>query len=89
MISLIKRLQAKFSLLLDALILEKNQGKGGAIYSGWDQADPEKYKWIAFVDADGAISPQETLNFLSQTQMYSFISTTVTHELRSITPEVD
>ena len=68
MISLIKRLQDKFSLLLDALILEKNQGKGGAIYSGWDQADPEKYKWIAFVDADGAISPQETLNFLSQTQ---------------------
>lgn len=68
MFSLVQRLQEKFNLLLDALILEQNQGKGGAIYSGWNEADPQMYKWIAFVDADGAISPEETLNFLSQTK---------------------
>ena len=68
MFSLVQRLQEKFNLLLDALILEQNQGKGGAIYSGWNEADPKMYKWIAFVDADGAISPEETLNFLSQTK---------------------
>lgn len=68
MVSLVQKLQEKFNLLLDALILEQNQGKGGAIYSGWNEADPQIYKWIAFVDADGAISPEETLNFLSQTQ---------------------
>jgi dolichyl-phosphate beta-glucosyltransferase len=68
MVSLVQRLQEKFNLLLGALILEQNQGKGGAIYSGWNEADPKIYKWIAFVDADGAISPEETLNFLSQTK---------------------
>lgn len=68
MVSLVQRLQGKFKVLLDALIIEHNQGKGGAIYSGWDQADTSKYKWVAFVDADGAISPKETLNFLSKTQ---------------------
>ncbi len=68
MVSLVQRLQEKFNLLLGTLILEQNQGKGGAIYSGWNEADPKIYKWIAFVDADGAISPEETLNFLSQTK---------------------
>ena len=46
-------------------IHQKNQGKGGAIYSGWDTAELDDFKWVAFVDADGAISSQETLRFLS------------------------
>jgi glycosyltransferase involved in cell wall biosynthesis len=67
MVSLVQKLQEKFNLLLDPVILKQNHGKGGAIYSGWDEADPQIYKWVSFVDADGAISPEETLNFLSQT----------------------
>ena len=36
----------------------KNQGKGGAIRSGWREAAPGA-AWLAFLDADGAISANE------------------------------
>ena len=63
--ALVSDLQNSYGFLLDPLLLQKNQGKGGAIYSGWDTAELDDFKWVAFVDADGAISSQETLRFLS------------------------
>ena len=36
----------------------QNQGKGGAIRSGWREASPDAV-WLAFLDADGAISATE------------------------------
>ena len=47
------------------LLVQNNQGKGGAIYSGWDTASLDEFRWVAFVDADGAITPEETLRFLN------------------------
>jgi glycosyltransferase involved in cell wall biosynthesis len=37
---------------------ERNGGKGSAIRAGWSQADP-KASWLAFLDADGAVSAEE------------------------------
>lgn len=39
---------------------ERNAGKGSAIRSGWNQASPEA-TWLAFLDADGAVSAEEFL----------------------------
>ncbi|MEM9446273.1 MAG: glycosyltransferase [Verrucomicrobiota bacterium] len=44
-------------LLLEPLYLKENLGKGGAIASGW--STDIKAKWLAFVDADGAVPPYE------------------------------
>ncbi len=63
--SLVARLQMHYDFLLDPLLVQKNQGKGGAIYSGWDTASLDEFRWVAFVDADGAITPEETLRFLN------------------------
>ncbi len=38
--------------------LPENQGKGGAVYAGWETATTEDL--VGFVDADGAVSPDET-----------------------------
>lgn len=35
-----------------------NEGKGAAIYSGWDAADPEA-EWLGFCDADGSVDAVE------------------------------
>ncbi|HEY1582156.1 MAG TPA: glycosyltransferase [Chthoniobacterales bacterium] len=48
--------------LLPALFLEKNLGKGGAIRAGWEHA--QDAKWVCFVDADGAILPNEIRRLL-------------------------
>ncbi len=45
-------------LFLPPLILPDNIGKGGAIYAGWATSDTAD--WLAFVDADGSCSAQET-----------------------------
>lgn len=37
---------------------ERNGGKGTAIRAGWSEADPEA-EWLAFLDADGAVSALE------------------------------
>jgi len=37
---------------------ERNGGKGSAIRSGWSHAAPE-VAWLAFLDADGAVSAEE------------------------------
>jgi glycosyltransferase involved in cell wall biosynthesis len=37
--------------------LERNVGKGGTVYAGWDLA--EESEWLGFVDADGAVPASE------------------------------
>jgi dolichyl-phosphate beta-glucosyltransferase len=37
---------------------ERNGGKGSAIRRGWREADPQA-AWLAFLDADGAVSAEE------------------------------
>jgi dolichyl-phosphate beta-glucosyltransferase len=56
-------LSRRFPLLLPPLCNPVNHGKGGAVYSGWNQA-PESTQWLAFVDADGAVSPEEVVRVL-------------------------
>jgi len=64
---LVSELQTQFPFLLNAVCLDQNTGKGGAIYSGWDAAGEGTFEWLAFVDADGAVSPKETIRVISET----------------------
>ena len=50
-------LQRQFPCILDPLILVKNQGKGGAVLQAWERG--LEFDYLAFVDADGAISADE------------------------------
>lgn len=45
------------------LLMPVNQGKGGAILTGWRRAGESD--WVAFVDADGSIPASEVLRVLS------------------------
>ena len=53
----------RFPLLLPPICNPVNSGKGGAVYSGWKTAGPE-FGWVSFVDADGAISPEEVVRLM-------------------------
>ncbi|MFP6873101.1 MAG: glycosyltransferase [Verrucomicrobiales bacterium] len=64
--ALLSRLQPQFACLENATYLTQNTGKGGAVYAGWDTAGNGNFQWLAFVDADGAVSPQETIRVLGQ-----------------------
>lgn len=66
----VEDLRRRFPLLLPPLCNAVNTGKGGAVYSGWKQAD-ESAQWLAFVDADGAISPEEVVRVLRTLQSTS------------------
>jgi len=51
------KLSQKDPVLLDPLFTERNTGKGGAVYRGWNHfMDAEL---VAFADADGAVSARE------------------------------
>jgi glycosyltransferase involved in cell wall biosynthesis len=63
----VERLKADHPCLDDPILLPENRGKGGAIYAGWDSAEEEDFGWLAFVDADGAVSSKETVRFLATT----------------------
>ncbi len=54
--------QAEYEFVKPPLILAQNQGKGGAVRSGWDTG--ADYNQLAFVDADGAVSASETIRVL-------------------------
>lgn len=56
-------LSRRFPFLKPAVCNPVNSGKGGAVYSAWRHAGPE-FAWLAFVDADGAISPEEVVRML-------------------------
>jgi glycosyltransferase involved in cell wall biosynthesis len=55
---LVERCRAEFPNVLPMVKLEKNRGKGGAVYRGWEGAVEE---WLAFVDADGAIASKDVV----------------------------
>ena len=59
---LVEDLRNDFSMLNAPLLLEVNQGKGGAIRAGWDLA--AGFDQLAFVDADGAIPASEVVRVL-------------------------
>ena len=61
--AIIDSLRPNHPLLQPLLELPNNIGKGGAVYAGWSQANPDT-QWLAFVDADGSISPQEVTRLL-------------------------
>ncbi|MDO9262826.1 MAG: glycosyltransferase [Desulfosalsimonadaceae bacterium] len=48
--------------ILAPVTLGKNQGKGAAVLAGWRQSSTEDF--LAFVDADGAVSASELLRAL-------------------------
>lgn len=52
-----------FPFLLPPLLLPKNQGKGSAITKAWKQHRNEAH--LAFVDADGSITPSEIIYLLT------------------------
>lgn len=47
---------------LEFLALPENQGKGGAVYAGWD-ASPD-CEWLGFIDADGATPAAEAARMI-------------------------
>ena len=40
------------------IALPVNSGKGAAVYSGWDAADPDA-QWLGFCDADGSVAAED------------------------------
>lgn len=55
--------RAKSPLLLEPLFLQQNLGKGGAIYTAWN--DEKTADWLAFVDADGSCSASEVARLIT------------------------
>ena len=58
----IECLRPLHSFLQPMLVLEKNSGKGAAIYAAWDTATD--HEWLAFVDADGAVTATDVVHFI-------------------------
>lgn len=64
MASEVAKVAEYFHFVKPMLRLAQNQGKGGAVYSGWNTVGKET-RWVAFVDADGAVSAEETVRLLT------------------------
>jgi glycosyltransferase involved in cell wall biosynthesis len=60
---LVTELRSSHPFLLPLRALPHNVGKGAAVRAAWDAA-VESHEWLAFVDADGSLSPAETCRFL-------------------------
>lgn len=60
---IVEKLRVDFPWLLPLKVLERNLGKGGAVYAGW--ADHVGADWLAFVDADGSCSAHEVARLLA------------------------
>jgi len=58
----VEKLRAKYPILKEPLLLEKNVGKGGAIYAGWRTL--AQAEWLGFVDADGATPAGEVARMI-------------------------
>ena len=62
MVELIAAWRQEHPCLKPPLLLPENLGKGGAVYSGWKQAQGET--WLAFVDADGSCPAGEVARLI-------------------------
>lgn len=60
---IVTQLKETYPFLCDVLTLENNRGKGGAIKAGW-KGQASRYKFLAFVDADGAVSADEVMRLM-------------------------
>jgi len=61
--ALVESLRTTYPFLLPLNALPQNLGKGGAVHASW-QVGVDSHDWLAFVDADGSLSPTETCRFL-------------------------
>lgn len=61
---LVRDVSGKSQTPVSLIRLKRNVGKGGAIYAGW--GDGKGVDWLAFVDADGAVSASEVERMLSE-----------------------
>lgn len=59
---ILEGLRSQHECLGEPLMLDRNLGKGGAVYAGWAQAGDAD--WLAFVDADGACSAIEVARLI-------------------------
>ena len=64
LVDLVADLRQTHDCLLEPLLLERNRGKGGAVYAGWDASRDDPYTKLGFVDADGAVSAAEVARVL-------------------------
>jgi len=64
MAQLVESLRKDHPFLRPLRSLPQNRGKGGAVHAAWSAAD-DSHNWLAFVDADGSLSPSETRRFLA------------------------
>jgi dolichyl-phosphate beta-glucosyltransferase len=62
--SFIASLRKEHPILLEPLCYAQNRGKGYAIRAGWAKAG--ECNWLAFVDADGAVPPEETVRVIER-----------------------
>ena len=61
---LMELLEPTFPFLLGPLTIDQNQGKGATVYKGW--SENQSADFLAFADADGAVSPSEIVRVLKQ-----------------------
>jgi glycosyltransferase involved in cell wall biosynthesis len=62
LVVLCDELHARWAGWRPLLALPVNQGKGGAVYSGWDTAG--EASWLGFCDADGSVSADEVVRLM-------------------------
>lgn len=62
MAALVASFRQKYPFILPVHHLDKNVGKGGAIYAGWSLE--EQARWLAFVDADGSCGAGEVVRLI-------------------------
>ncbi len=84
--AIIESLRPNHPLLQPLLELPNKIGKGGAVYAGWSQANPDT-QWLAFVDADGSISPQEVTRLITLARQPN--SSSIPHSQDLIHPNVE
>jgi len=58
----VESLQPSAPMLKPPLLLDRNHGKGGAIYAGWRTG--ASHSWLAFVDADGSCPAPEVVRLI-------------------------
>lgn len=60
--ALCRKLSVGFPALSPMLSLNRNLGKGGAVYAGW--AGETEARWLGFCDADGSVGPDEVVRLI-------------------------
>ncbi len=62
--ALCERLHARWSGWRPLRVLPVNEGKGAAVYAGWDAAGD--VRWLGFCDADGSVPPDEVVRLMRE-----------------------